>query len=745
MSRRSVALAIVLLSLAMHANAVNRWRPSAVQIDGAVVRAVAVAHDRLYAATWGDGVFVSEDHALSWRAAGLPGQFVVAFAPAQSRADVAFAATSDGVYRMHGLGLWERMQPEGVARACAVDPVDSRVVYVGVDGVGVQRSDDGGDTWNAVGDLPVNQPVFSIAVDWDDPSRVYVGTSTGVYLSDTRGDSWRAVSPAVGRTTTVSVHPTDPSIVFATVWGHGILRSADRGETWDQVLDANLRRWLYQLVNGVAYDHEDPDRMYVGSFGAGVLSSRDGGDSWTVESTTNGWVSSLAVDPRTNHVYAGIQGDGVYRKDDGGQRWQRMSVGFRNLHAKTVRVDPSRPNVVYAGTWGGGVYRSEDAALTWTAASLGLTTRVLPDFTIHPTNPDRLYAATDGGGVYRSDDQGRRWAPMREGLVAGIIVAVDVHPTDPDIVYAGSEGIGIRRSHDQGDTWGPTGLDTGALWSISINPTDPNIILAGSWGFVRFGAEGQGILRSEDAGTTWVFVLHSKPAVSIEVDPTDHSVVYAGLFGDGVYRSDDTGLTWQPMSHGLRNRNVWEVAPDAQVPGHVYAATWGDGVFVSVDGAETWRPMNRGLDSRNVYSITMDPSATRNVYAGATGGVFHLRRSLSDPLDVSLGDELDKTVWGAIKGVRLRPNFPNPANPETWIPFSLTVASTVTVDITNTGGSTVRTFDLGWVVAGTYESAATAVHWDGRDDHGEVLASGVYFTTIRAGSFTHTRRIVLAR
>jgi photosystem II stability/assembly factor-like uncharacterized protein len=745
MSRRSVAPVVLLLLVATYADAVNRWCPSAVQIDGAVVRSVSVAHGRLYAATWGDGVFVSDDEAATWRPSGLPGQFVAALATDNLSDDVAFAGTTDGLYRMRGPATWERIRAEGVARTCVVDPTDSAVVYVGIDALGVQRSEDGGDTWRDVGDLPADVLVFSVAVDWDDPRRVYIGTSHGVYLSESRGDRWRAVSPTVGRTTTVSVHPTNPNIVFATVWGHGILRSVDRGETWDQVLDANLRRWLYQLVNGVAYDHEDPKSMFVGSFGAGVLSSRDGGDSWTVEPTTNGWVTSLSVDPRTNHVYAGIHGDGVYRKENGGARWERVSVGLRNIHAKTVRVDPSRPNIVYVGTWGGGVYRSEDAALTWTPANRGLTTRVLPDFTIHPTNPDRLYAATDGGGVYRSDDQGRRWVPIREGLVAGIVVAVDVHPTDPDIVFAGSEGIGMRKSLNQGDTWAPTGLDTGALWSISINPTDPNIILAGSWGFVRFGAEGRGILRSEDAGSTWDFVLDSPPAVSLEVDPTDHSVVYAGLFGDGVYRSDDTGLTWLRMSDGLRNPNVWEVAPDALVPGHVYAATWGDGVFVSIDGAETWQPMNRGLDSLNVYSITMDPSDTRNVYAGATGGVFHLRRSLSDPLDVSAGDELAETAWGAIKGVRLRPNFPNPANPETWIPFTLTVASTVTVDITNTVGSTVRTFDLGWVVAGTYESAATAVHWDGHDDHGQVLASGVYFTTIRAGSFTHTRRIVLAR
>lgn len=745
MSRRSVALVGLLLCVVLDAGAVNRWRPSAAQIDGAVVRSVAVAHDRIYAATWGDGVFISEDEAESWRAIGPPGQFVVSFAPDLSRADVAFAATLDALYRTRAIGAWERVGPAGVVRSCAVDPTDSDVVYAGVDGVGVLRSDDGGDSWDVVGELPNNPLVFSIDVDWSDPRRVYAGTNVGIYVSDARGADWRPVGSVGARTTTVSVHPTDPNVVFATVWGVGIFRTDDRGESWRQVLDANLRRWLYQLVNAVAYDRDDPTTMYVGTFGAGVLSSRNGGDSWTINSTTNGWVTDLAVDPRTNHVYAGIHGDGVYRKDARSARWDRRSGGLRNSHVKTVRVDPSRPNVVYAATWGGGVYRSEDAALTWTPASRGLTTLVLPDFTIHSTNPDRLYAATDGGGVYRSSDQGRRWTPIREGLVAGIVVAVDVDPTDPDVVYAGSEGIGIKRSGNQDDTWGPTGLDTGALWSISINPSDPNIILAGSWGFVRFGEAGRGILRSADRGITWDFVLNSPPAVSLEVDPTDHSVVYAGLFGGGVYRSDDTGLTWRPMNARLRNMNVWEVTPDAETPGQVYAATWGAGVYVSVDGAETWRPMNRGLDSRNVYSVALDPADTRNVYAGTTGGVFHLRRSVSDPLDVLPADELSATAWGNVKAVGLLPNFPNPANPETWIPFTLDVAADVTIEVATPAGATVRTFDLGHVSAGEYASVESAVRWDGRDDRGQPVASGVYFATIRAGALTDTRRLVLAR
>ena len=732
---------------AVAARAANEWRPSAAQIDGGVVRSLAATGERLYAGTWGDGVFISTDEATTWTPAGLPGEFIVSIAAPQSAGGLAYAGTLDGLYRTRGAGdVWTALPLSGVVRACVVDPTDHAIAYVGVDGLGVLRTDDDGGDWTVVGDVPRSALVFDLAVDWQTPARVYAATMHGLYVSDTRGDTWQATGPARGRSTSVSVHPTDPDTVFLTEWGVGIFRSLDRGETWSQVLNPNLRRWLYQLVNGIAYDRDDPATMYVGTFGAGVLRSTNGGDSWEILPTRNGWVQNLAVDPATNRIYAGISGDGVYRKVDQGNRWERASSGLRNSHVKTIRVDPSRPDTVYAATWGGGVYRSEDAATTWAPASDGLTTLVLPDFTIHPTNPDRLYAATDGGGVYRSDDQGRHWDPMRQGLVAGIIVAVDVDPTDPDVVYAGSEGIGIRRSRNQGTTWAPTGLEEGALWAIAISLVDPDIILAGSWGFVRFGADGRGILRSADHGATWDFVHQSAPAVSIEFDPNDPTVVYAGLFGDGVYRSDDAGLTWARFSAGLRNANVWEVAPDPTTLGHVYAATWGAGVFVTTNSGERWTAMNRGLNSRNVYSVTLDPSDALNVYAGTTGGVYHLRRSPSEPLHVADGEGLLHTAWGDIKGdAGLLPSFPNPANPDMWIPYALKFSSEVRVDITTPTGALVRSFDLGHVVAGVYSEQSAALRWDGRDARGEAVASGTYFVTLRAGATTDTRRVIVSR
>jgi hypothetical protein len=90
-------------------------------------------------------------------------------------------------------------------------------------------------------------------------------------------------------------------------------------------------------------------------------------------------------------------------------------------------------------------------------------------------------------------------------------------------------------------------------------------------------------------------------------------------------------------------------------------------------------------------------------------------------------------------------NYPNPFNPETWIPFQLSEGSDVEVRIYNSTGQLVKVLDLGFRDAGYYTSRDTSARWDGRDNNGEEVSSGVYFYTIRAGEYTATRKMLLVK
>ena len=93
----------------------------------------------------------------------------------------------------------------------------------------------------------------------------------------------------------------------------------------------------------------------------------------------------------------------------------------------------------------------------------------------------------------------------------------------------------------------------------------------------------------------------------------------------------------------------------------------------------------------------------------------------------------------------LHPNYPNPFNPETWIPYQLAKDADVTLRIYAVDGQLVRTLALGHQTAGVYQSRSRAVYWDGRNAFGEPVASGLYFYTLTAGDFTATRKMLIRK
>ena len=93
----------------------------------------------------------------------------------------------------------------------------------------------------------------------------------------------------------------------------------------------------------------------------------------------------------------------------------------------------------------------------------------------------------------------------------------------------------------------------------------------------------------------------------------------------------------------------------------------------------------------------------------------------------------------------LRPNYPNPFNPETWLPFNLSRDADVAVTIYNAMGESIRRFDLGHMPAGSYLSQEKAVYWNGRNEWHERIASGVYYYTLEAGEFHQTRKMAILK
>ena len=93
---------------------------------------------------------------------------------------------------------------------------------------------------------------------------------------------------------------------------------------------------------------------------------------------------------------------------------------------------------------------------------------------------------------------------------------------------------------------------------------------------------------------------------------------------------------------------------------------------------------------------------------------------------------LQLTTWGQIRRFALHPNYPNPFNPETWMPFQLGEDAAVKIDIYDVRGNRIRTLALGHRHAGAYLKKSQAAYWDGKSEGGEAVASGVYFYKLTA-------------
>ena len=104
---------------------------------------------------------------------------------------------------------------------------------------------------------------------------------------------------------------------------------------------------------------------------------------------------------------------------------------------------------------------------------------------------------------------------------------------------------------------------------------------------------------------------------------------------------------------------------------------------------------------------------------------------------ITTADRPDQTQLGA--------NYPNPFNPETWIPYQLSKEAEVSLPIYDGQGRLVRKLELGWKEADYYTTAARAIYWDGRNANGESVSSGVYFYRPQAGDYSQTRKMVILK
>ena len=157
-------------------------------------------------------------------------------------------------------------------------------------------------------------------------------------------------------------------------------------------------------------------------------------------------------------------------------------------------------------------------------------------------------------------------------------------------------------------------------------------------------------------------------------------------------------------------------------------------IFHTTDSGETWQVELKSPQNLNRFGY-----ANGHIWVvGDNGAVYYTGKYAVTSLDKQF------TTWGKMK-TTLFQSYPNPFNPDTWIPYQLAEDNDVTIRIYNIKGKPICTLRLGEKQAGSYITQKQAAYWDGRNDASSKVASGIYFYTLRAGDFAATKKLVIMK
>src|SRR5258708_4338417 len=214
------------------------------------------------------------------------------------------------------IGAWSPIGPPDGAtvQALAFAPSNSSIVYAGLAGGGVQRSDDGGATWRPASFGISNPVVNALAVDPTNPDAVYAGTQIGLFRSIDGGKHWQTSSPVNAlKVHTIAVDPAHPRVVYVGT-AMGIYRSANGGAAWKLLTVGLIPPFQFDFaVVALAIDPADPKQIYAAHIGVrdGLHKTVDGGRVWVALRRVR--VAALAVDPVHDSTVAAARDDRAWR------------------------------------------------------------------------------------------------------------------------------------------------------------------------------------------------------------------------------------------------------------------------------------------------------------------------------------------------------------------------------------------------------------------------------------------------
>lgn len=546
-------------------------------------------------------VFVTSTVMLAQRQGGAApaAPTVRQITPAVQRAKMPMLPSVDPAL-LKGLN-YRQVGPSRGGRVTTVTGVPSqpKTFYFGAASGGVFKTIDSGVTWTPItdGQVPLGSTGV-IAVADSNPDILYLGTGSdgvrsnvstgrGIYKSTDAGKTWSfAGLRDGGQTGGLRIHPTNPDIVFAAMYGNifgknaerGIFKTTDGGKTWKKVLYINEEHGamdvelqpgnpnvVYAWMSQIERKPWTIDSGGPASEGAGFYKSTNGGESFTkmmtgLPSELVGKANMAVTRANPNRIYALIEakpGNGLYRSDDAGQSWALMNstvaMTYRPFYYTTIGADPNNADVVFTGAEG--FWKSVDGGKTVTSFRTPHTDN--HDIWINPNDSNTMIQSNDGGANI-SNDGGRTWS-TQNNQVTGEFYAVWADNAFPYKIYGAQQDSSTvmfpstNTPFNMAEVAGGPGCETGP---ILPHPTDPNTIYGSCKGQYEVLD-----LRSNQTKQYWIggqslygnagseLIYRFQRVSPMNTSPWDPNVLYYG--SQFVHRTRNKGVSWEKISPDL--------------------------------------------------------------------------------------------------------------------------------------------------------------------------------------------------
>ncbi|MGH2730281.1 MAG: WD40/YVTN/BNR-like repeat-containing protein [Actinomycetota bacterium] len=590
----------------------KKWTNVGLKKSGAIGRIVVDPSNpkRVFAAAAGDlfapggerGLYRSLDGGKTWKRVlqgsnGTTGAADVAINPDDPKVILA--------------GMWDHRR------------LPTHRVYAGA-GSGVYRSTDGGDSWTRAKEVGAAAPEetgrIGVSFAASDPNVAYAvvankldGTGVGLFRSDDGGESWANTGASPGSLSQSSygwwfgrvwVDPLNADRLF--VGGVEVVESVDGGKTF--VAQTNtlvgVGTGAFQAgpavhadQHAMVWDPGVPGRVYLGNDGGVYRSDANGTAETWVAGVRQGWTQHYSVDvseQNPSRVVSGMQDNLCQRNYVGGDlgrpdTWTKYGLCGDGLQ---TLINPEDDNIVYGcAQYGGNCSKTLDGGVAFTF--LGGTQSQRRGWWVpvqfDPTDPNVMYY---GGNILnRSTDGGSTWEAISPDLttnpeqldpnpgyrIYGTITTVAAAPSDPKVVYVGTDDALLWRTTDLGKHWQRLDQNLPNLWvtRVAVDPKDADTAYVSYSGY-RNASDAPHVVKTTDGGRTWKDISGNLPQAPVtEIVIVGKSIAVGTDVG--VFVASANSNKWFSLGNNLPTIPVLDLRYQVST-NTLTAATFGHGI-----------------------------------------------------------------------------------------------------------------------------------------------------------------------